>query len=88
MQTLLIWKCLKFVVWERVNSLPHNPDFQGLGVKSLLKILMEKEKNADNQQFFSFSHIVFRAIKDKNYYSTFVICKCFQFGTVYNFVVW
>ena len=27
LQTLSVWKSLKFVVWERVNSLPHNPDF-------------------------------------------------------------
>ena len=26
LQSLSLWKSLKFVVWERVNSLPHNPD--------------------------------------------------------------
>ena len=26
LQTLSVWKSLKFIVWERVNPLPHNPE--------------------------------------------------------------
>ena len=40
---------------------------------------------------FSFSHNVFYSIKDINYhfcYIQFVVCKCFQFGLVQNFVMW
>ena len=35
LQTLSVWKSQKFIVWERVNSLSHNPDFwMNLGVQN------------------------------------------------------
>ena len=40
---------------------------------------------------FSISNNVFYPIKDRNYhffYIEFVVCKCFEFGMVQNFVVW
>ena len=42
LQTLSIWKSLKFVVWERVNPLTHNPK-------------IEEERFCQNSHFLVFS---------------------------------
>ena len=50
----------------------------------------EKEK-MQVTSIFSFSHSVFYSNKDSNRRSSniyFVVCKCFQFGLIRNFVVW
>ena len=60
------------------------------GKKKLLKTLWEKKKMLVTS-IFSFSHIVFYSIKDRNdhlCYIYFVVCKCFQFGQGQNFVNW
>ena len=41
-----------------INPLPHNPDFQQPGKRTLLKTLLEKEKMMVTS-IFSFSHFVF-----------------------------
>ena len=56
LQTPSVWKSLKFVVWERVNSLPHDSDFTAL-LEKRLKTLWEKEKMLVNS-IFSFSYNV------------------------------
>ena len=55
----------------------------------LLKTLWEKEKMLVTS-IFSFSHNVFYSSRHKFQFLShnyFVICKCFEFGPVYNFVV-
>ena len=72
------------------NSLPHNLDFQQSQDRSLLKTLWEKEKMLVTS-IFSFSHNVFYPIKDRNHhlsYIYFIVCKCFEFDDVHNFVIW
>ena len=57
----------------------------------LLITLWGTRGNAGNQHFFSFSHNVFYPSWNKFHFYThiyFVICKWFQFGPVWNFVVW
>ena len=51
--------------FELLNSLQHSLDFERPWVKSLLKTLREKEKMLVIH-IFSFSHIVFNPIKEKN----------------------
>ena len=46
------------IVWESVNSLPHNTNFQHFWIRKLLKILWEKEKMLVTN-IFSFSNNVF-----------------------------
>ena len=56
----------------------------------MLKTLWEKEKMLVTSIFF-FSHNVFyQSQKEFLFlsYIYFVVCKCFQFGPVQNFVVW
>ena len=58
--------------------------------KAIWKHCGEKRENAGNQ-IFSFSHMVFYPIKDRNHHMSciyFVICKCFEFNDVQNSVVW
>ena len=55
------------IVWERVNCLPHNPDFQLPVVKHLFKALWEKKKVLLTS-IFSFSHYVFNPMNDKNHH--------------------
>ena len=60
-----------------------------LGKKAFENIVRKGEIAGTSN--FSFSHNVFYSIKDRNYhfcYIYFVVCKCFQFGQVQNFVVW
>ena len=52
LQTLSVWKSLKFVVWERVdpncfNSVPHNPDLIALK-KEAFENIFGKEENTGN----------------------------------------
>ena len=66
------------------NSLPQNDSKK----KAFLKTLWEKKKMLLTS-IFSFSHNVFYSIKDRNHHLTyiyFVICKCFQFDDVLDFV--
>ena len=52
--------------------------------------LWEKEKMLVTSIFTFYQH-VFNPIKDINHHFSklyFVICKCFQFGPVLNFVIW
>ena len=73
-----------------ISSLPYNPDFQRPWESSLLKTLWEKEKMLVTS-IFSFSHIVFYPSQIKFPFFGhiyFVVCKCFEFGLVKNFVVW
>ena len=58
--------------------------------RRLWKTLWEKEKMLVTS-IFSFSHIVFYSIKDRNPHFRniqFVVCMCFQFGLIQDFVVW
>ena len=58
--------------------------------RSLWKTLWEKEKMLVTS-IFSFSQNVFYPVKDRYHYLNyinFVVCKCFQFGHIQNFVVW
>ena len=58
--------------------------------RSLLKPLWETVKMLVTS-IFSFSYNVFYPIKDRNHHFSYiycVVCKCFQFGHVQNFVVW
>ena len=69
-------------IWD-LKSFPHNDTFWRIWEKSFLKKLWENEK--------LLVHNVFYSIKDKNYhfsYIQFVVCKCFHFGMVKNFVTW
>ena len=58
LQTLSVWKSLKFAGWEMVNTFPHNDAFWRPWETSLLKTLWEKEKLLVTSNF-SFSHSVF-----------------------------
>ena len=56
----------------------------------LLKTCWEKEEMLVTS-ISSFSHNVFYPIKDRNHHLSFiyfVVCNCFQFGHVQNFVIW
>ena len=59
--------------------------------KKSFKNIVGKGENAGNQHFFSFSHNVFYPFQNKFQVFShiyFVVCRCFQFGLVYNFAVW
>ena len=65
------------------------PTFNDLEKQNLLKTLWEKEKMLVTS-FFSFSHNVFYPFQNKFHFfghTYFVVCKCFQFLPVQNFVV-
>ena len=67
-----------------ITSFPHNPDFWWPYIRSLLKILWEKEKMLVTS-IFSFSHDVFYPSKNNFQFWShiyFVTCKSFQFGLV------
>ena len=54
LQTLSVWKRLKFVVWERVNPFPNKPWFLCICSTSLLKTLCGKGEIAHFEQFLLF----------------------------------
>ena len=84
LQTLSIWKSLKCVVWERVNSFPNNPWFLHVCRTSLLKTLWEKEKLLVTSNF-SFSHSVFYPFGEFSVIFIkfeIVVCKLSQFGSI------
>ena len=76
LQTLSVWKSLKFVVCERVNSLANYKNFTQVQIQSScrrqnkydrkLKFVMEREENSVRKgenagtSIFSFSHTVFK----------------------------
>ena len=69
------------MVWYRLRSLPHSPDFSHLWKRKLLKTLWEKEKILITS-IFSFSHNVFYPSKHKFQlfcHNCFVIYKCIKF---------
>ena len=84
---------LKLSFWEwyifkskiiHLKSLPHNLDFWGARIKSLLKTLWEKEKMLVTS-IFSFSHNVFYPFQNKFQFFShvyFVVFQCFHFGPV------
>ena len=86
-----LYVCNLFMGEKRsLNPSPHNDDFWRPGGKSLLKTLWEKKKMLVSSIFF-FSRNVFHPMEDNFYVFSnvqFVVCKCFQFGQAYNFVVW
>ena len=81
LQTLSIWKSLKFVVWEKLNPFPNKPWFLHVCCTSILKKLWKTEKLLLMSNF-SFSPSVFylygqlSAIYVK---LEIVICNLFQF---------
>ena len=75
--SLLLWKSIKFVVWERINPVLHNLEFLTTRRRKLLKTYWEKENLLVNRRIFSFSHIAFydgKRICHSNDIE-FVICK-------------
>ena len=81
--------CKLISVNAKFNSLPHSPDFKRPCIRSLLKTLWEKEKLLV-VSISSFSNTVFYTFQNK--FQVFshiycVLCKCFTFGLVQNFVV-
>ena len=84
LQTLSVWKSLKFVVWERVNPFPNQPWFLRVCSTNILKTLREKEKLIVTSNF-SFSHNVFYPFEELSatfIRSKIVVFKLFQFGRV------
>ena len=72
-------------LYRSTLHLPHKP-----WERELLKTLWKKEKMLVTS-IFSFSHNVFYPITYKfRHFSHIwiVVCKCFEFGLVYHFVVW
>ena len=77
MQTLSVWKSLKFVVWEKVNTF--------LTFKNPFENIVGKEENAGNEHFlvtsiFSLFHNVFYPYRYKYQcfiHIYFMVCKCF-----------
>ena len=70
---------------ERINSLPHNPDFQQPKRRRLWKTLGGKRRKCWWPAFSPIS-TVFPNCHFSNV--SIAVCKCFQFGHVQNLVVW
>ena len=65
-----------------LNSLPHNSDFKFRPKTETFRKLCGKRRKYHN---------VFHPVKDRNHHFSYiypVVCKCFQFGHVQNFVMW
>ena len=70
----------KSVLFSRVNSLLHNPDFKRPCIRSLLKTLWEKEKMLVTS-IFSFSHNVFYPSKTNfSFGVTFILSSANPFN--------
>ena len=68
------------IVWEWVNSLPHDHDIKQPCMRSLLKRLWEKEKMLVNS-IFTFSHNVFYfSRKNFNFSVTFIFSSANAFS--------
>ena len=73
-----------------INLFPNKPKFLPVCSTNLLKTLRKKEKLLVMSNF-SFSHSVFYPFEKLSaifIQFEIVVCKLFQFGRVYNFVVW
>ena len=98
MENVSMTKCCIKVLRERSHALAK----RGLTLyhtiltlrKKPFENIVGKGENAGYQHvtsIFSFSNHVFYHIKDRNHHLCFVyfvVCKCFQFGHIQNFVVW
>ena len=82
LQTLSVWKSLKFVVWERVNHYLPMPHFDILKIYSHRKHC-EKRRNY-NKQFLLFSQCFLPYMANTFYFKHTL--KCLQFVSIWTSV--
>ena len=65
--SLLLWKSIKFVVWERINPVLHNLEFLTTRRRKLLKTYWEGEPSGKQKNFLLFPHCILRWEKNLSF---------------------
>ena len=77
-------------IFKRVNSLPHNLDFQRPSRKRLSKNTVGKGENADDQHFLLYPVFILLYQREKLFLAKFNLSStnAFNLVEIQNFAVW